>query len=252
MEGRIHSTESFGTVDGPGIRFVIFMQGCPMRCAYCHNPDTWNTEGGVWRSVDELLEEYNRYKEFLKGGGITVTGGEPLMQIEFVTELFEKAKKLGIHTCLDTSGITYHIQKRETFERLLKSCDLIMLDLKQMNSTKHKLLTGFDNQNILEFAKLIDSQGVDLWVRFVAVPGITDQEEDLIALGEFLASLETLKALDVLPYHTMGLHKYEQLKIEYKLKDIEPMDEKTARRLRNIILKARNRRINEEIGKNNK
>lgn len=251
MEGRIHSTESFGTVDGPGVRFVIFMQGCPMRCAYCHNPDTWAMDGGIIRSTDDLLMEYDRYKEFLKGGGITVTGGEPLMQIEFVTELFEKAKKLGIHTCLDTSGITYHKQKNEVFERLLRSCDLVMLDIKQMNSVKHKSLTGFDNKNILEFATFICDQEVDLWVRFVAVPEITDHEEDLIALGEFLAELKTLKALDVLPYHTMGLSKYQQLDMDYPLKDVKSMDEECSKQLRNIILSARNKKIRVNKSKNN-
>lgn len=244
MEGRIHSTESFGTVDGPGIRFVIFMQGCPMRCAYCHNPDTWALEGGTLRSVEDILKEYDSYKEFLKGGGITVTGGEPLVQLEFVTELFEAAKKKGIHTCLDTSGITFHVQKKDSYIRLLKSTDLVMLDIKQINPIKHKELTQQPNDKILEFAKFISEQNVDLWIRYVAVPGMTDDPTDLVALGEFLAELSSLKALDVLPYHTMGLPKYEQLKIEYPLKGIEAMDKEEAKKIRNTILKARLNKLN--------
>ena len=244
MEGRIHSTESFGTVDGPGIRFVVFMQGCPMRCAYCHNPDTWALEGGTLRSVEDILQEYDSYKAFLKGGGITVTGGEPLVQIEFVTELFEAAKKKGIHTCLDTSGITFQKQKSESYLRLLGSTDLVMLDIKQINPTKHKELTKQSNERILEFAKFVSDQKVDLWIRFVAVPGITDDPSDLEALGEFLAELSSLKALDVLPYHTMGLPKYEELNLEYPLKDVEPMSKEGAKEIRNTILKARLAKLN--------
>jgi pyruvate formate lyase activating enzyme len=245
MEGRIHSIESFGTVDGPGIRFVVFMQGCPMRCAYCHNPDSWEINAGELRTVEDILKEYETYKAFLKGGGITVTGGEPLVQLEFVTELFEEAKKREIHTCLDTSGITYREEQKEKYIRLLNSTDLVMLDIKQMDSIKHKQLTGFANDRILEFAKFISEQEVELWVRYVAVPGLTDQEEDLVKLGEFLAELKSLKALDVLPYHTMGISKYEQMKLEYPLKDVEAMDKEKAKEIRNIILRARRKKVDE-------
>lgn len=243
MEGRIHSIESFGTVDGPGIRFVVFMQGCPMRCAYCHNPDSWEINAGKVRTVEEILKEYDSYKAFLKGGGITVTGGEPLVQLEFVTELFEEAKKRGIHTCLDTSGITYREEQNEKFKRLLNSTDLVMLDIKQIDSLKHKQLTGFTNDRILEFAKFISKHGVELWVRYVAVPGLTDHEEDLVKLGEFLAELTSLKVLDVLPYHTMGTNKYEQMNLEYPLKGVEPMDKEKAKEIRNIILRARKKKM---------
>lgn len=245
MEGKIHSTESFGTVDGPGIRFVVFLQGCPMRCAYCHNPDTWTTEGGTLRSVDDLLKEYDSYKEFLKGGGITVTGGEPMLQIEFVTELFTKAKERGIHTCLDTSGIMYRESNQVQVKKLLKVTDLVMLDIKEMDEVKHKKLTGHSNENILKFAKFISDCKVELWIRYVAVPTITDDEEDLIKLGSFLAELTSLKALDVLPYHTMGLVKYENLGFDYPLQGIEPMDKETAKKVRNTILKARKERLME-------
>lgn len=243
MEGRIHSIESFGTVDGPGIRFVVFMQGCPMRCAYCHNPDSWEINAGTIRTVEEILKEYESYKAFLKGGGITVTGGEPLVQLEFVTELFEEAKKRGIHTCLDTSGITYREEQDEKYIRLLNSTDLVMLDIKQIDSIKHKQLTGFANDRILEFAKFISKQGVEIWIRYVAVPGLTDQEDDLVKLGEFLAELTSLKALDVLPYHTMGINKYEQMNLEYPLKGVEAMEKEKAKEIRNIILRARKKKI---------
>jgi pyruvate formate lyase activating enzyme len=243
VEGRIHSIETFGTVDGPGIRFVIFLQGCPMRCAYCHNPDTWEINGGSTRSVSEILKEYDSYKTFLKGGGITVSGGEPLVQIDFVTELFYEAKKKGIHTCLDTSGITYQEELSEKYLQLLNSTDLVMLDIKHIDSKQHRKLTGHTNERILEFAKFICKQGVDLWIRFVAVPTLTDNEEDLIKLGEFLAELTTLKALDVLPYHTMGISKYEELQLEYPLRGIEPMEKEKAREIRDIILRARKRKL---------
>lgn len=243
MEGRIHSIESFGTVDGPGIRFVIFMQGCPMRCAYCHNPDTWEINAGTKRTVESILKEYDSYKTFLKGGGITVTGGEPLVQMDFVIELFEEAKKQGIHTCIDTSGITFREELSDKYRRLFKSTDLIMLDIKQIDGEKHRALTGHGNDRILEFARFISQEGVDLWVRFVAVPGLTDDEKDLVALGEFLAELSTLKALDVLPYHTMGIDKYKEMNLEYPLAEVESMEKDQAAKIRNIILRARKHKL---------
>ena len=162
MEGFIHSTESFGTVDGPGIRFVIFFQGCPMRCLYCHNPDTWKIGTGTKRTVESLLAEYDSVKEFMKNGGITCTGGEPLVQIDFVTELFEKAKEKGIHTCLDSSGITFTPDSTEKFERLCKCTDLVMLDIKHIDREEHKKLTGHYNDNILAFAKFLSEHGVPI------------------------------------------------------------------------------------------
>lgn len=239
MEGRIHSTESFGTVDGPGIRFVVFMQGCPMRCLYCHNPDTWNVDGGTLRTTDSLLEEYDSYKEFLHNGGITCTGGEPLMQIDFVTELFEKAHKKGIHTCLDTSGITFVPDNEavvQKFVRLMKVTDLVMLDIKHIDDAEHRKLTSQSNKNILAFAEFLRDQGVELWVRHVVVPGITDNDEYLHQLGYFLGGLRNLKALDVLPYHTMGKVKYENLGIEYPLGDTPPADKALAKHARDVIM----------------
>lgn len=235
--GRIHSIESFGTVDGPGIRFVVFFQGCPMRCLYCHNPDTWDTVGeGTEMTADEILSQYEGCKNFCKGG-ITATGGEPLLQPHFLIELFQKAKKRGIHTCLDTSGITYS-HDNDVFDEIIKYTDLVMLDIKHINDTEHIKLTGHSNKNILEFAKWLDKKSVPVWIRHVVVPGITDNTSYLEQLGSFLGTLKNIKALDVLPYHTMGEIKYEKLGIEYPLKGTPPLEKDSALEARKIILKS--------------
>ena len=237
MNGYIHSTESFGTVDGPGVRFVVFLQGCPMRCLYCHNPDTWAVGKGEQRSAQSLIDEYESLKEFLKNGGITVTGGEPLMQIDFVTELFTLAKERGIHTCIDTSGITFDPEHTEKLDKLLAMTDLVMLDIKHIDPARHKALTGQDNKNILAFAHYLADKGIDIWVRHVLVPSVTDDEYYLHKLGEFIGGLKTLKALDVLPYHTMARPKYESLGIPYPLGDIPPATKEQAAKARDVIMK---------------
>lgn len=228
MKGRIHSLESFGTVDGPGVRYVVFVQGCPMRCAYCHNPDTWEMNGGTLMEPEEILENYERNKPFYRGGGITVTGGEPLMQLDFLLDLFTKAHERGINTCLDTSGIAYKTNaNQEWLAKLDKLCevtDLVMLDIKHIDPEKHKDLVKQPNDGILAFAEYLDNHDVDIWIRHVVVPGITDDPKDLYNLGYFIGGLKNLKALDVLPYHTMGKKKYEELGIEYRLKDLPDMD----------------------------
>ena len=226
MTGYIHSKESFGTVDGPGIRYVLFMQGCPLRCIYCHNPDTWQVGSGTPITVDEVIEEFNKNKPFYKNGGITVTGGEPLLQIDFLTELFKRAKSESIHTCIDTSGIVYNPQNKELTEKideLLNYTDLVMLDIKHIDTKKHKDITGSGNENILEFAKRLEKANIPLWVRHIIIEGYTDKPEDLIALGEFIGKLKNLKALDVLPYHTMGVGKYTELGISYPLEGMEAL-----------------------------
>lgn len=228
MAGRVHSRESFGTVDGPGVRYVVFTQGCPMRCRYCHNPDTWNPSGGEQTSVEDILHDYRKNKAFYAKGGITVTGGEPLMQPEFVAELFEKAHAEGIHTCLDTSGITFNPQKTDKVDAVLAHTDLVMLDIKHIRPDAHKELTDQDNAPILAFAKHLAAKNIPLWVRHVVVPGITDKAEDLQALGRFIGTLSNLKALDVLPYHTMGVSKYKELGIPYPLEGVEPATKQQA------------------------
>lgn len=248
MKGYIHSTESFGTVDGPGIRYVIFMQGCPMRCKYCHNPDTWELNKGKVMEVDEILKEYQSYLPYLKDGGITATGGEPLMQMDFIIELFEKAKEQGIHTCLDTSGITFHDSNSvqlEKFNRLLKVTDLVLLDLKHIDSKMHLDLTGHPNDQILRFAAYLDEKQVPVWIRHVVVPTITDNKEYLEALGYFIGGLSNIKALDVLPYHDLGKVKYEEMGMEYPLSHIEPLANSQAEQARNIIINGMKKRLKE-------
>ncbi len=243
--GNIHSLESCGTVDGPGIRFVVFTQGCPMRCKYCHNPDSWTTEENKKMTSNEILEKYEGVKEFLHNGGLTVTGGEPLMQIDFVTDLFKKAKEKNIHTALDTSGILFDRKSTLKIDELLKYTDLVMLDIKHIDNEEHKKLTGHPNINILDFAKYLSEKNIPVWIRHVVVPEITNDEKYLTQLGKFLATLKNIKALDVLPYHDMAIPKYENLGIEYPLKGIPPLTKEEAIKARDIILNS----IKETLGK---
>lgn len=236
IKGYIHSIETCGTVDGPGIRFVVFMQGCPMRCLYCHNPDTWEIGVNNQFTPSQILSKYESVKEFCKGG-ITVTGGEPLVQIEFVTELFKQAKSKEIHTALDTSGILFG-GKSEKFDELLEYTDLVLLDIKQIDEDEHKKLTGHSNKNILNFAQYLSQVGKPMWVRHVVVPGVNDKEEYLAKLGEFIGKLRNVKALDVLPYHDMAIPKYESLGIEYPLKGVPSLSKEQAIEARNIILES--------------
>ncbi len=236
LKGNIHSIESFGTVDGPGIRFVVFMQGCPMRCMYCHNPDTWNTAVNKQMTSSEILIKYDGVKEFLKNGGITVTGGEPLMQIDFIIDLFKKSKEKSIHTALDTSGILFNEKEISKFDELIKYTDIVLLDIKHINNEEHKKLTGFSNENVLNFAKYLSYKNIPVWIRHVVVPSITDKEEYLRELGKFLKQLKNIKALDILPYHNMAVPKYENLGIEYKLKNVPPATKEQAIKARDIIL----------------
>jgi pyruvate formate lyase activating enzyme len=236
MTGRIHSLESFGTVDGPGIRYVVFTQGCPMRCIYCHNPDTWDPNGGREVTVEEILSEFNANRDFYAKGGITVTGGEPLLQMDFLTELFKQAKSQGIHTCIDTSGITFNPQNTEKMDTLMSYTDLVMLDIKHIDNEEHIKLTGKSNTNILQFAKYLEERKKPLWVRHIIVEGITDKPEYLTRLGRFIGSLKNLSALDVLPYHTMGVNKYKELGIPYKLEGVPALPLSEAVKAKQYIL----------------
>lgn len=225
MKGYVHSTDSAGTVDGPGLRYVVFLQGCPLRCKYCHNPDTWplgNADNSMVKTTDEILDDFDKYKNFLRSGGITVTGGEPLMQIDFVIELFTKSKAKGIHTCLDTSGITFNKNNEELikkFDTLLEVTDLFMLDIKHIDNTEHMELTQQSNDNILNFLTYLNSKGKDTWIRHVVVPGLTLNDKYLNELGLFLGNFSNIRAIDVIPYHDMAIKKYEELNIPYSLKD---------------------------------
>ena len=241
MNGFIHSTESFGTVDGPGVRFVIFLQGCPMRCQYCHNPDTWKMHSGAVRSAESLIKEYQRNAPFYSKGGITVTGGEALMQIDFLLELFALAKAQNIHTCLDTSGITFRgddSSYSKKLDALMELTDLVLLDIKHIDAERHKKLTGHDNRRILAFARYLAEKKIPVWVRHVVVPGITDDPVYLAKLGTFIGTLPNVQALDVLPYHIMGVSKYKNLGIPYPLEGVEPATQNQAREAKKIILSA--------------
>ena len=243
MLGNLHSTESFGTVDGPGIRFVIFFQGCPMRCLYCHNPDTWDLSQNRLCTVEELLAQYRRNSAFYHSGGITATGGEPMLQIEFLTELFQAAHAEKIHTCLDTSGVCFHPERTEKIDQLMAATDLVMLDIKHIDEEQHRRLTGHSNVNILAFARYISERGIPLWIRHVIVPGFTDDPDEQFRLGEFIGGLRTLKGLDVLPYHDFGKQKYEALGVEYPLANIEPVSNDTAAAARQQILRGIKHRL---------
>ena len=234
--GNIHSIETCGTVDGPGIRFVVFMQGCPLRCQYCHNPDTWNFDDNKRMSVEDILKEYDGVKEFCTGG-ITVTGGEPLMQIEFVTELFKQAQKKDIHTALDTSGLIFDRENTLKIDELLKFTNLVLLDVKHIDEDEHVKLTGHSNLRILDFAKYLSEKQIPVWIRHVVVPNITEKEEYLVRLGSFMATLKNVVALDVLPYHDMAVPKYESLGIEYPLKDTPALTHVQALKAREQIMK---------------
>ena len=221
---QVHSIESFGSVDGPGIRFVIFLKGCTMRCQYCHNPDTWSRTGGTLRSVDDILAQAQRYQSYWgEKGGITVSGGEALLQIHSLTELFRKAKALGINTCLDTSAQPFSRESSNfsAFEELMKYTDLVLLDIKHIDSEAHKQLTGWRNENILDCARYLSNIRKPVWIRHVLIPGINDDDESLYRLRAFIDTLSNVERVEVLPYHALGVYKWEQLGIPYPLKDIK-------------------------------
>ena len=225
MNGFIHSTESFGSVDGPGVRFVIFVAGCPMRCQFCHNPDTWNMQVGEQKSADELLAQALRYRSYWKdGGGITVSGGEPLLQMDFMIELFQKAKEKGINTTIDTSGAPFTREEPffGKFNELMKYTDLLLVDIKHIDDEQHKLLTGQTNKNILDMARYLSEIGKPVWIRHVLVPEKSDKDEYLKELYKFIKTLDNVEKVEVLPYHTFGEYKWKELGYDYPLAGIEP------------------------------
>ncbi len=238
MQGVIHSLESFGTVDGPGIRFVVFMQGCPMRCLYCHNPDTWQGEGQEIDS-DALIRKIVRYKNYYRGGGgVTLSGGEPLLQMDFVLDFFQKCKAEGIHTAVDTSGICFDpndAEKVRKYEELLSVCDLVLLDIKHANDEKHRALTGKSNANPIAFAEFLSEHNHPVWIRHVLVPGWTDFDEDLEALASLLKVFRNVQKIEVLPYHTAGKYKYERLGKPYPLGDALPPTKERVENAKGIL-----------------
>lgn len=220
IKGAVHSTESFGSVDGPGVRFVIFLKGCHMRCRYCHNPDTWDTHADNLRTADELLDQAERYRSYWgKDGGITVSGGEPLLQLDFLLELFQKAKARGIHTALDTAGQPFTRKEPffSKFQALMACTDLLLMDLKHIDPVAHIKLTSQPNDNILDMFRYLSGIKKPVWIRYVLVPGMTDDENDLYAAREFIATLQNIEKIDVLRYHSMGEYKWKALGMPYSL-----------------------------------
>lgn len=218
VKGRVHSIETFGTVDGPGIRFILFMQGCPLRCKYCHNRDTWDVKGGTEYTTDEIIEQVKKYSSYMKfsGGGLTVSGGEATLQPEFLKDLFKKAQENEIHTCLDTSGFV----NIDVIDPVLDYTNLVLLDLKHMVPEKCKDLVGVSIDKTLELAKHLSDRNIPVWIRHVLVPGITDDRENLELMGKFISTLKNVDRVELLPYHTLGVHKWENMGFEYELKDV--------------------------------
>lgn len=235
MKARVHSFESFGTVDGPGIRFVIFLQGCPLRCLYCHNPDTWSTKGGTEYEVEELVQKVLKYRNYIKSGGVTVSGGEPLVQIDFLIAFFKRMKEEGIHTCCDTSGYLFTPRATSKFDELLKYCDLFLLDIKQIDPEKHKILTKVKSDNILKFARYLSDHKKPMWIRHVLVPGYSDDPNDWVKLRQFIDSLQSVEKVEILPYHTMGVNKYKMMNMSYPLEGVEPPTKDVVANARAIV-----------------
>src|SRR5690625_637172 len=224
--GNVHSIETFGAFDGPGIRYIVFLQGCPFKCQFCHNRDTWSTKTNTSMSVDEIVKDYKKYENFYEKGGVTVSGGEPLLQLPFLVELFKAFKKIGVHTTIDTSAACYDVRRIEEFKELMKYSDLVLLDIKQINDEKHKVLVGSSNQRVLDFAKFLDELNVKVNTRHVLIPGVNNDPKDLKDLRKFLDSLNNIVNIDVLPYHTKGKVKWESLGFTYPLEGVkEPTDE---------------------------
>ena len=238
VKGKIHSIESFGSADGPGVRYIIFLKGCKMRCKYCHNPDTWGADGVTEETAEEVLKKAMRYKNYWKNnGGITVSGGEALLQIDFLIELFKLAKENNVHTTLDTSGNPFTREEPffGKFNELMKYTDLYMLDIKHIDNEEHKKLTGQPNENILDMAKYLSENGKAMWIRHVLVPGYTDSEEQLTRLKEFIDSLDTVDRVEILPYHTLGVFKWKELGIPYELEDVNPPTKEEVERAKRIL-----------------
>ena len=241
-KGYIHSLESFGSVDGPGVRYVIFLSGCAMRCQFCHNPDTWNMQAGTSYTADELLEKALRYRSYWGSkGGITVSGGEPLLQIDFLLELFTKAKEKGVHTTLDTCGNPFTREEPffSKFEKLMEVTDLVMLDIKHMDEEQHVLLTGQKNDNILDMAKYLSDTGKSMWIRHVLVPERSDRDDYLWKLHDFIEKLDHVESVEVLPYHTLGVYKWKELGIPYGLEGIEPPTQERIQNANEILKTAK-------------
>lgn len=230
---KIHSIDTFGTVDGPGVRFIVFMQGCHLQCKYCHNRDTWDINSGEYISLDDLLKNIEKYKPYITpNGGVTVSGGEPLLQPHFLISLFKELKKIKIHTAIDTSGM---VELTDTIKEVLSLTDLVLLDIKHIDSKKCKDLVGFENTRELKFAKYLSDNNIPIWIRQVLVPGYTDDENDLLKLKDFIKSLKSVERVEILPYHNLGEYKWKELNLEYALKDVRQANIDDVNRAKKIL-----------------
>lgn len=236
-KGKVHSYETFGAADGPGVRFIVFLSGCPLRCRYCHNPDTWARAPMIEATADEVLARALRYKSYWgEKGGITVSGGEPMLQADFVAELFEKAHEKGVNTCLDTSAACFD-ESDPKIVRLLAATDTVLLDLKHIDEKKHLDLTGASNAAPIACAKYLNAIKKPTWIRHVLVPGVTDDLGDLAALAEFVKTLDNVVRVDILPYHTFGVEKWRALELPYSLEGVEPPSAESLDAARELFLK---------------
>lgn len=238
IQGKIHSLESFGSADGPGVRFVVFLQGCGMRCLYCHNADTWRQDGGVWMTADEVLDKAERYRAYWgETGGITVSGGEPLLQIDFLQALLSEAKARGMHTCIDTAGQPFTETEPffSKFQALMRDTDLLLVDIKHIEDEMHRRLTGVSNANTLAMLRYLAAIQKPVWIRQVLLPGWTDDEKTLQKTRRFLDTLSNVEKVEVLPYHTLGVYKWKELGIPYRLADIEPPSAQSLARALEIL-----------------
>src|SRR5699024_2284021 len=228
MKGNVHSIESMGLTDGRGIRFIVFFQGCSLRCAYCHNPDTWSMDGGKEMSSQEVVGKALRFKPYFEssGGGVTCSGGDPLLQPEFLIEFLRLCKQNGLHTTLDTAGFG-----RGNYEEILKYTDLVMLDVKHVTEDGYKKLTGKRPNEFLKFVDVLRKTDTPTWIRHVVVPGVTDGEDHIERLNAFIGEMNNIEKVELLPYHVLGVNKYKEMGIPYRLKGVAPMDKKILRRL---------------------
>ncbi|NMA65361.1 MAG: pyruvate formate lyase-activating protein [Clostridiaceae bacterium] len=233
MQGYVHSIETCGTVDGPGIRYVIFFQGCPLRCKYCHNPDSWKVNAGQKYSVNHLMEDILRYKNFIKSGGVTLTGGEPLMQADFAAGILKECKRHGIHTAIDTSGAI----PLSTCKNAVDEADLVLLDIKSIDTFKCKDLTGKGNEDALKFLDYCEKTEKEVWIRHVVVPGITENYDDIEEMGKYLSNYKVISRIEILPFHKMGEYKWKELGLDYELEKILPPEKESIKKIKNILRK---------------